>query len=159
MSLLLNILSRLVVAFLPRSKHILVSWLHSPSPVILEPKKIKSVTVSIFSPRICHEVMETDAVTLAFWMLSFKPAFPLSSFTVLWEQSCSLIMSAEEGRWKDAFQHPWIAGKRGNGWWESKLQMFLANYEFNFCGKRTQYPYKPFHSAGSLEFNTWMSSL
>ena len=57
MSLLFNMLSRLVIAFLPRSKHLLISWLQSPPAVILEPKKIKSVTVSIVSPSICHEVM------------------------------------------------------------------------------------------------------
>ena len=60
MSLLFNMLSRLVVAFLPRSKHLLNSWLQSPSAAILEPKKIKSVTVSIVSPSICHEVMGPD---------------------------------------------------------------------------------------------------
>ena len=54
MSLLFNMLSRFVIAFLPRSKHLLISWLQSPSAVILEPKKIKSVTVSIVSPSICH---------------------------------------------------------------------------------------------------------
>ena len=53
MSLLLNMLSRLVIAFLPRSKHLLISWLQSPSSVILEPRKIKSATVSIVSPSIC----------------------------------------------------------------------------------------------------------
>ena len=57
MSLVFNMLSRLVIAFLPRSKHLLISWLQSPSAVILEPKKIQSVTVSIVSPSICHEVM------------------------------------------------------------------------------------------------------
>ena len=57
MSLLFNMLSRLVIAFLPRSEHLLISWLPSPSAVILEPKKKKSVTVSIVSPSICHEVM------------------------------------------------------------------------------------------------------
>ena len=57
MSLLFNMLSRFVIAFLPRSKHLLISWLQSPSVVILEPKKIKSLTVSIVSPSICHEVM------------------------------------------------------------------------------------------------------
>ena len=57
MSLLLNMLSRLVIAFLPRSKCHLISWLQSPSAVLLEPKKMKSITVSIFSPLICHEVM------------------------------------------------------------------------------------------------------
>ena len=147
MSLLFNMLSRLVRAFLPRSKRLLISWLQSPSAVILEPKKrkslqvlragalgwprgmgwggrwkggsgwgthvdpwlihvnvwqkplqycrvislqlkkingkkkIKSLTVSIVSPSICHEVMVPDVMILAFWMLSFKPAFSLSSFT------------------------------------------------------------------------------
>ena len=66
MCLLFNMLSRLVITFLPRSKRLLISWLQSPSAVILEPKKIKSVTVSIASPSICHEVMGPDAMTLAF---------------------------------------------------------------------------------------------
>ena len=80
MSLLFNMLSRLVIAFLPRTKHLLISWLQSSSAVILGPKKIKSVTVSIVSPSICHEVMGADARILVFWMLSFKPTFysPLS---------------------------------------------------------------------------------
>ena len=81
MSLLFNMLSRFVIAFLPRSKRLLISWLQSPSAVILEPKKIKSVTVSIVSPSICHEVMGLDAMILVFWMLSFKPGFSRSSFT------------------------------------------------------------------------------
>ena len=63
-SLLLNMLSRLVIAFLPRSKSLLISWLQSPSAVILEAKKINSVTVSIVSPSICYEVMELDAMIL-----------------------------------------------------------------------------------------------
>ena len=62
MSLLLNMLSRLVIVFLPRSKRLLISWLQSPSAVILEPRKIKSDTVSTVSPSICHEVMGLDAV-------------------------------------------------------------------------------------------------
>ena len=66
MSLLFNMLSRLVIAFLPRSKRLLISWLQSPSAVILEPPKIKAVTISIVSPTICHEVMEPDAMILAF---------------------------------------------------------------------------------------------
>ena len=66
MSLLFNMLSRLVITFLPRSKHFLISWLQSPSAVILEPKKIKSVTVSIVSSSICHEVMGPDAMILVF---------------------------------------------------------------------------------------------
>ena len=71
MSLLLNMLSRLVITFLPRSKHLLISWLQSPSAVILEPRNIKPVTVSTVSPSICHEVMGLDAKILVFWMLSF----------------------------------------------------------------------------------------
>ena len=66
MSLLFNMLSRLVIAFLPRSMHLLISWLQSPSAVILEPKKIRSVTVSIVSPSISHEVMELDLVIFVF---------------------------------------------------------------------------------------------
>ena len=80
MSLLLNMLSRLVITFLPRSKCLLISWLQSPSAVILEPQKIKSDTVS---PSISHEVMGPDAMILVFWMLSFKPTFSLSSFTFI----------------------------------------------------------------------------
>ena len=64
MSLLFNMLSTLVIVFLPWSKHLLISWLQSPSAVILEPKKIKSVTVSIVSPSIYHEMMGPDAMTL-----------------------------------------------------------------------------------------------
>ena len=66
MSLLLNILSRLVITFLPRSKRLLISWLQSPSAVILELPKIKSDTVSTVSPSICHEVMGPNAMTLVF---------------------------------------------------------------------------------------------
>ena len=76
MSLLFNMLSRLVI----RSKRLLISWLQSPSAVILEPRKIKSATVS---PSICHEVMGPNAMILVFWMLSFKPTFSLSSFTFI----------------------------------------------------------------------------
>ena len=66
MSLLFNMLSRLVIAFLPRSKHLLISWLQYPSAVILEPPKIKSLTVSIVSPFIYYEVKGPDAMTLVF---------------------------------------------------------------------------------------------
>ena len=83
MSLLFNTLSRIVIAFLQKSMCLLISWQESPSAVILEPTKIKSVTVSIFSPSISHEMMGPDAMTLVFWMLSFKPAFSLSSFTFI----------------------------------------------------------------------------
>ena len=74
-------------------KCLFISWLQSPSAVILEPKKIKSVTVSTFYPSICHEVMGLDAMILVFWMLSFKPIFSLSSFTLL-ERLFSSSLSA-----------------------------------------------------------------
>jgi len=77
MSLLFNMLSRLVIAFLLRNKCLLISWLQSPSAVILEPPKIKSLTVSMVSPSICHEVMGPDATILVLGMLSFKPIFSL----------------------------------------------------------------------------------
>ena len=69
MFLLFNMLSRLVITFLPRSKRLLISWLQSPSAVILEPRKIKSAPVPTVSPSICHEVMGPDAMILVFWML------------------------------------------------------------------------------------------
>ena len=83
MSLLFNMLSRLVIGFLPWSKCLLISWLQSPSAVILEPKKIKSVTVSIVSPSICHEVTGLDTMIFVFGMLSLKSAFSLSSFSFI----------------------------------------------------------------------------
>ena len=72
MSLLFNMLSRLVITFLPRSKCLLISWVQSPSAVILEPTKIKSATVSTVSPSISHEAMGLDAMILVFWMLRLE---------------------------------------------------------------------------------------
>ena len=88
MSLLFNMLSRFLIAFLPRSKRLLILrnkrlLISSPSAVILKPKKIKSVTVSIVSPSIYCEAMGPNAIILVFWMLSVKPAFSLSSFTFI----------------------------------------------------------------------------
>ena len=80
MSLLFNLLSTLVITFLPRSKCLLILWLQSPSAGILEPRKMNSATVS---PSIWHEVMGPDAMILVFWMLSFKPIFSLFSFTFI----------------------------------------------------------------------------
>ena len=94
MSLLFNMLSTLVITFLPRSKCLLISWLQSPFAVILEPQKIKSDTVSTVSPSICHEVMGPDAMILIFWMLSFKPTFSLSSFTFIKRLFSSSSLSA-----------------------------------------------------------------
>ena len=94
MSLLFNMLSRLVIAFLPRSKRLLMSWLQLPSAVVLESKKTKSLTVSIVSPSICYEVMGPDATIFAFLMLSFKPDFSFSSFTFIKRLFSSSSLSA-----------------------------------------------------------------
>ena len=77
MSLLFNMLSRFFIAFLPRSKHLLISQLQSLSTVILQPKKIKSVSASTFPPSICYEVMGPDTMLLVFWILGCKPAYTL----------------------------------------------------------------------------------
>ena len=119
MSLLLNMLSRLVIAFLPMGKCLLISWLQSPSAVILESKKMKSVTVSIVSPSICHEVMVLDAMILVFWMLSFKPAFRKLSKGALLEdllgflQPCCVLLT-----------HTCNLVGRGEGWcpsWRTRV--------------------------------------
>ena len=82
-SKLFNALSRFVIAFLPRGKRLLILWLQSLSTLVLKLKRIKSVTISTFYPSVCHEVKGLDSMILVFWMLSFKPAFSLSSFTLI----------------------------------------------------------------------------
>ena len=94
MSLLFNMLPRLVIAFLLRSKCLLISWLQSPSAVILEPKKIQYVTFSIVSLSICHEVVGPDSMIFVFWMLTFKPTFSLSSSTFIKRLFSSSSLSA-----------------------------------------------------------------
>ena len=93
-SLLFTMLSRFVIAFFPRSKCLLISCLQSWSAEILEPKKIKSVNVSIVSPSICHEVMALDAMIFAYWMLNFKPVSSLSSLTFINRLFSSSLLSA-----------------------------------------------------------------
>ena len=88
MSLLFNMLSRLVITFFPKSKRLLIAWLQSSTAVILDPKKIKPFIVS---PCICHEVMGPEAMILVFWMLSFIPTFSLSSFTIIKRLFSSLL--------------------------------------------------------------------
>ena len=88
-SLLLNMLSRLVITFLLRSRYLLNSWRQSPCAVILEPTKIKSLTVYIVSPSICHEVMGPDAMILVFWMLIFFFFFTFISWRLIILQYCS----------------------------------------------------------------------
>ena len=90
-SLLFNMLSRLVITCFPRSKCLLISWLQSPPAVILEPKKIKSDTVSTVSPSIFHEVMGPDAIILVFLVLSLSQYFPLFSFTFIKRLFSSLL--------------------------------------------------------------------
>ena len=90
MSLLFNMLSRLVLAFLPRSKCLLISWLQSPNVVILEARKIKSFTVS---PSICHEVMGPDAMIFIFWNVEVKPTLSLSSFPFIKRVFSSFLLS------------------------------------------------------------------
>ena len=94
MPLLFNMLSSLVITLLPRSKCLLISWLQSPSAVILEPQKIKSVTLSIVSSPIYQKVMGLNAIIFIFWMLSFKPAISLSSFTFIKRLYSSSSLSA-----------------------------------------------------------------
>ena len=91
---LLNMLSNVIIIFLPRSKSLFILWLQSPSVVIWEPKKIKFVPVTIVFPCICHELMGPDAIILVFWMLSFKPPFSLSLFTFIKRLFCSSSLSA-----------------------------------------------------------------
>ena len=104
MSLLFNMLSRLLITFLPRSKCLLIPWLQSLSAVILEPPKIKSGTVS---PSISHEVVGPDAMILVFWMLSFMPTFSLSSFTFIKRLFSSSSLSAVRVV-SSAYQRPLI---------------------------------------------------
>ena len=94
MSLSFNMLKLCCHSFSSKEQCLLISWLQSPSAVILEPKKIKSFTVSIVSPSTCHEVMGQDAMILVFWRLSFKPAFSLSSFTFIKRLFSSSSLSA-----------------------------------------------------------------
>ena len=91
---LFNTLSRFVIAFLPRSKCLLLLWLQSPSAVILETKKIRSITVSTFPQSICHEMMGPDAMILVLRMLNFKPAFSLCLFNLIKRLFSSSSLSA-----------------------------------------------------------------
>ena len=91
MSLLFNTLFRFVMSFFPRSRRLLISWLQSQSAAILETKNIKSTTDSTLSPSICHEVMGWD--DMIFWILSFKPVFSFSSFSLIRSYFSSSLVS------------------------------------------------------------------
>ena len=93
-SVLFNTLSRFGITFLPRDKHPLISWLPSPSMVILVPKNVKYATVSIVFSSIYHEVMGQDVMALVIWMLSFKPAISLFNFNFIKRLFTSSLLSA-----------------------------------------------------------------
>ena len=131
MSLLLSMLSRFVIAFLPRGKGLLISWLQSPSSVILEPKKIKSVTVSTVSLSICHEVMGLDAMILVFWMLSYKPAFSLSSFTL----SRRFLVLLRFLPWGWCYLHIWCYWYFSQQSWFQLV--FHPSWHFSWCTLHT----------------------
>ena len=99
MSLLFNMLSKLVIAFLPRIKCLLISWLQSPSAGILEPKKIKSVTVSIVSLPICHEVMGPDAIILGLSFPICKMRSIISAFPKLYSGSAVPVRYPQKWHW------------------------------------------------------------
>ena len=116
MSLLINVLSRFFTVFLPWSKHLLISWLQSLSTLILEPKKIKSVTASTFSPSICHKVLDLDSMILVFWMLSCKSDFSLSSFTLSKRLFSSPLLSAVKVASSDIWGY----------WYFSRMSVFTT---------------------------------
>ena len=94
MSLLFNMLSKLVIAFLPRSKRLLISWLQSPILSDFGAQENKVCHCFHFSPSVCHEVMGLDAMIFVFWMLSFKPVFSLSSFNFIKKLFSFSLLSA-----------------------------------------------------------------
>ena len=144
MSLLLNTLSTFVIAFLPRSNRLLILWLQSPSSVILEPTKRKSLTTSTFSPTICHEVKGLDAMILVFLIFNLKLGFSLSSFTLIKRFfSSSLLCAIKSGiiclsevscfsclSWFQLVTHPawhfsWCA--QGDSWQPSHTPFSVLN--------------------------------
>ena len=117
-SLLFNMLSRLVIAFLPRSKHLLISWLQSPSAVILEHKKIKSITVSIVSPSICHEVMGLDAMILVIW--KYIPYIHYIWKYINVKYMRNKLIWQRKGKWLTL----WLYRKFKNAFWEDSRNIF-----------------------------------
>ena len=127
MFLLFNKLSMLVIAFLPKSKCLLISWLQLPSAVILEPTKIKSVMVFIVFPSLFHEVMGSDAMIFILWTLSFKPAFS-HSFTLikrLFSSSCKVSAEKESQPGSQARKGKFIRGKREGDWLLRRTSILL----------------------------------
>ena len=144
MSLLFNMLSSLVIAFLPRSKHLLISWLKSPTVVILEPPEINSAAVSTVSPSICHEVMGLDAMIFVFWMLSFKPTFSFSSFTFIKRLFSSSSLSAKYLQWHPISYH-FLA------WQSITYPVHLSRLVFKYLHRSPQAPVPLFQTDWSLQ--------
>ena len=139
---------KLVIAFLPRKALIssLISWLQSPYAVILEPPKIKSLTVSTVSPSICHEVMEPDAMILVFWMLSFKPTFSFSSFTYIkrhFSSSLSAVRVVSSAYLRLVIFLPAILIP-ACAWSSPAFRMIYSAYKLNKQGDNTQPCRTPF---------------
>ena len=125
MSLLFNILSSFVIAFLPRSKHLLISWLQSPSAVILEPKKIKFVTASTFPPSTCHEVMGPDAMILIFFFnVEFQAS--LNSMWLQFQTYCQQPMLV----WKTSFWGLASLIRKWGSWILLLLDPYMKYLEF-----------------------------
>ena len=146
MSLLFNKLCRLVIALLPRSKHLLISWLQSPSAVILKPQNIKSFTVSIASPSIRHEVTGLDAMILVFWILSFKLTVsftPLTFIKGLFSSSLSAIRAGSPAYLRLLIFLPANLIQVCAASSSEFLMMFSA-YKLNKQGDNTQPWYTPF---------------
>ena len=153
-----NMLSRLVIAFCPRKKCLLISWLQSPSTVILEPKKIKPVTVSIFSPSICHEVMGPDAMILVFLNVEFfKPAFLLSSFNFIRRLFSSSSLSAIRVVSSAYLRLIFLLATLIPAWASSSpaFHMMCSVYELNKQGDDIQLWCTPFPILNQLLFHVW----
>ena len=137
MSLLLNMLSRLVKTFLPRSKRLLISWLQSPSAVILEPPKIKSDTVSTVSPSICHEAMDLDIFCQKksiFSDVNWRTFFELLASTVLSNRTWIFLPTKKQsqitdtGPWWRGIQHLlWDPARSGGSWCSKDLNSFMVS--------------------------------
>ena len=127
--LLFNTLSRFIITFLPRRKHLLISWLQSSSTVILEPKKRKSVTTPNFPPSFCCEVMGPDAKILVFLTFSFKPDFSLSPFTLI------------KRLFSSSFSPITLVSSAYLSWWCFCLSWFQLvthpDQHFSWCGQHT----------------------
>ena len=129
-------MSRFVIAFLPRSKGLLISWFLSPSVVILEPRKIKFLTVSIVSPSFCHEVMGTDAMTLVFWMLNYnvkvlhsihQQIWKTQQWTQDWKRS-GFILNSKKGNAKECSNYRTVVLSHASKVMLKILQVRLQQY-------------------------------